>query len=338
MSGAAGWDFVAITLLVYLGVDVIACLGLNLQYGTAGVLNFAFIVFQSVGAYVAALCAVGPSSGNGGFQTYVGGWQFPFPLPWIIATVAGAVVAVPIGLVGLRRLRSDYQAMVMLVVSLIATTVVVSFPGFLNGSAGISLVPPPLGTVLDPISAGYGWMYVGLTAVCCLLVFVVVHGLAKSPLGRNLRAMRENEAVAVAVGLDVTRLRMIVFVVGGAIAALSGAVLVGFIGAWSPDAWLYPETFAFFTAVIVGGLGNSLGALIGAVLVPTLLLEGVTFLPAFANPTVTLGLQWIVVGIVIIGFLWFRPQGIAPERKNVLAPPARMLAARAADHDPADVR
>jgi branched-chain amino acid transport system permease protein len=338
MSGAAGWDFVAITLLVYLGVDVIACLGLNLQYGTAGVLNFAFIVFQAVGAYVAALCAVGPSSGNGGFQTYVGGWQFPFPLPWIIATVAGAVVAVPIGLVGLRRLRSDYQAMVMLVVSLIATTVVVSFPGFLNGSAGISLVPPPLGAVLDPLSAGYGWMYVGLTAVCCLLVFVVVHAIVKSPLGRNLRAMRENEAVAVAVGLDVTRLRMIVFVVGGAIAALSGAVLVGFIGAWSPDAWLYPETFAFFTALIVGGLGNSRGALIGAVLVPTLLLEGVTFLPAFANPTVTLGLQWIVVGIVIIGFLWFRPQGIAPERKNVFAPPARMLAARAADHDPADVR
>jgi branched-chain amino acid transport system permease protein len=338
MSGAAGWDFVAITLLVYLGVNLIGCLGLNLQYGTAGVLNFAYIVFVAVGAYVAALCSVGPSSGNGGFQTYVGGWHLPFPLPWIIATIAGAVVSVPIGLVGLRRLRSDYQALVMLVVSLIATTVVVSFPGFLNGSAGISLVPPPLGTLLNPVSAGYGWMYVGLTAVCCLLVFMLVHALARSPLGRNWRAMRENEAVAVAVGLDVTRLRMLVFVVGGAIAALSGAVLVGFIGAWSPDAWLYPETFAFFTALIVGGLGNSLGALIGAVLVPTLLLEGVTLLPAFANPTVSLGLQWIIIGVVIIGFLWFRPQGIAPERKNVLAPPARTPAARAADHGAADVR
>ena len=226
-------------------------------------LNFAYIVFVAVGAYAAVLCSVGPSSGNGGFQTYIGGWHLPFPLPWIIATIAGAVVSVPIGLVGLRRLRSDYQALVMLVVSLIATTVVASFPGFLNGSAGISSVPPPLGTLLEPVSAGYGWMYVGLTAVCCLLVFMLVHALARSPLGRNWRALRENEAVAVAVGLDVTRLRMLVFVVGGAIAALSGAVLVGFIGAWSPDAWLYPETFAFFTALIVGGLGNSLGALIG---------------------------------------------------------------------------
>lgn len=337
MSGATGWDFVAITLLVYLGVNLIACLGLNLQYGTAGVLNFAFIVFQAVGAYTAALFAVGPSSGNGGFQTYLGGWHLPFPLPWIIATVAGAVVAVPVGLVGLRRLRSDYQAMVMLVVSLIATTVVVSFPGFLDGSAGISLVPPPLGTLLNPISVGYGWMYVGLTAVCCLSVFVVVAALARSPLGRSLRAMRDNEVVAGAVGLDVTRLRMLVFVVGGAIAALSGAVLVGFISAWSPDAWLYPETFAYFTALIVGGLGNSIGALIGAVLVPTLLLEGVTFLPTFANPTVSLGLQWIIIGVVIIGFLWFRPRGIAPERKNVLAPPARTLTLPGAGHDIADV-
>jgi branched-chain amino acid transport system permease protein len=336
MTGATGWEFVTITLLVYLGVNLIACLGLNLQYGTAGVLNFGFILFQAAGAYVAALFAVGPSSGNGGFETYVGGWHFPFPLPWIIAMVAGAVVAVPVGLVGLRRLRSDYQAMVMLVVSLIATTVVVSFPRFLNGSAGISLVPPPLGTLLNPISLGYGWMYVGLTAACCVVVFVVVGALVRSPLGRDWRAMRENEVVAVAVGLDVNRLRMLVFVVGGAIAALSGAVLVGFIGAWSPDAWLYPETFAYFTALIVGGLGNSRGALIGAVLVPTLLLQGVTFLPTFANPTVSLGLQWIVIGVVIIGFLWFRPQGIAPERKNVLAPPTRTLAPRAADHGIAD--
>jgi branched-chain amino acid transport system permease protein len=140
------------------------------------------------------------------------------------------------------------------------------------------------------------------------------------------------------VGLDVNRLRMLVFVVGGAIAALSGAVLVGFISAWSPDAWLYPETFAFFTAVMVGGLGNNLGALIGAVLVPTLLLEGVTLLPTFANPTVSLGLQWVIIGVVIIAFLWFRPQGIVPERKNVLAPPDRALAARAAGHGVSEVR
>jgi branched-chain amino acid transport system permease protein len=328
MKSASGWDFVAITMLVYLGVSLIACLGLNLQYGTAGVLNFAFIVFQAVGAYVAALCAVGPSSGNGGFQTYVGGWHLPFPLPWIFATIAGAMLAVPIGLAGLRRLRSDYEAMVMLVISLIASTVVVSFPSFLNGSAGISLVPAPLGTLLNPVSANYGWMYVGLTAGCCLIVFIGVSALTHSPLGRSWRAMRDNETVAVAVGLNVNRLRMLVFIVGGAIAALSGAVLVGFIDAWSPDAWLYPETFALFAAIIVGGLGSGLGSLIGAILVPTLLLEGVTLLPTFANPTISLGMQWIIIGVVIIGFLWLRPLGIAPERRRVFAPPEEKRSSR----------
>jgi len=322
VTGAAGWEFVAITLLVYLGVNAIACLGLNLQYGTAGVLNFAFIIFQAAGAYVAALLTVGPSSANGGFQTYIGGWHLPFPIPWIAAMLAGGLLAVPIGLVGLRRLRSDYQAMVMLVISLIATTVVVSFPGLLDGSAGISLVPAPLGTLINSLSIAYGWLYVGMTTVCCVAVFVVTRAITRSPLGRNLRAMRENEAVAVSVGLDVNRLRILVFVVGGAIAALSGAILVGFISSWSPDAWLYPETFAYFTALIVGGLGSSTGALLGAVLVPTLLLEGSTFLPNFSNPTVSLGLQWVVVGVVIMAFLWFRPQGLAPERKNVLGRPS----------------
>jgi branched-chain amino acid transport system permease protein len=319
VSGASGWQFVAITLLVYTGVNAIACLSLNLQYGTAGILNFAFIVFQAAGAYTAALLSVGPSSGNGGFQTYIGGWTLPFPLPWIGATLVGALLAVPIGLVGLRRLRSDYQAMVMLVISLIATTVVVSFPALLNGPAGISLVPAPLGTLINSQSLGYGWFYVGMTMALVVAVFVVVQAIIRSPLGRSLRAMRENEVVAVAVGLDVNKLRMLVFIVGGAGAALSGAVLVGFISAWSPDAWLYPETFAYFTALIVGGVGSSAGAILGAILVPTVLLEGSTFLPSFSNPTVSLGSQWVVIGVVIILFLWFRPQGLAPEPKSRFA-------------------
>jgi branched-chain amino acid transport system permease protein len=319
MSGLTGWQFVAITLLVYTGVNIIACLSLNLQYGTAGILNFAFIVFQAAGAYAAALCTVGPSSGNGGFQTYLGGWTLPFPIPWVVATLVGALLAVPIGLVGLRRLRSDYQALVFLVISLIATTVVESFTGLLNGPAGISLVPAPLGTLINSQSLGYGWFYVGMTTALAAAVFVVVQAIIRSPLGRTLRAMRDNEVVAVAIGLDVNKLRMLVFIVGGAGAALSGAVLVGFISAWSPDAWLYPETFAYFTALIIGGVGSSWGAILGAILVPTVLLEGSTFLPTFSNATVSLGLQWVVIGVVIILFLWFRPQGVAPEPKNVFA-------------------
>src|SRR5258707_5197449 len=79
-----------IILLVYGAVDVIACLGLSQQFGIAGVTNFGFIIFQAAGAYAAAILALPPDTANGGFQRYIGGWQLPFPLPWLGAAVAGA--------------------------------------------------------------------------------------------------------------------------------------------------------------------------------------------------------------------------------------------------------
>src|SRR2546421_12337877 len=106
--------FYLTTLLVYLGVDIIAVWGLNLQYGVAGVYNFGFIIFQAIGAYIAAVLTLGPSSGNGGFQTYILGASLPFPLPILAAGVAAGLVSIPIGLIALRNLRTDYQAMVML--------------------------------------------------------------------------------------------------------------------------------------------------------------------------------------------------------------------------------
>jgi branched-chain amino acid transport system permease protein len=81
------------TLLVYGGVDAMACLGLSQQFGIAGVTNFGFIIFQAAGAYTAAVLALPPDTANGHFQTYLGGLQLPFPLPWLGAALAGALLA-----------------------------------------------------------------------------------------------------------------------------------------------------------------------------------------------------------------------------------------------------
>jgi len=95
---------------------------------------------------------------------------------------------------------------------------------------------------------------------------------------------------------------------------VSGAILVLFISAWAPSGWLYPETFVYFTAVIVGGSGNNLGAAAGALLVPVLFLEGARFLPTVVNPTFIDGMQWVAIGAMSLAFLWFRPPGIFPEQ------------------------
>ena len=314
---STAYQFYISTLLIYFGVDVMACWGLNLQIGVTGIVNFAFVLFQAAGAYTAAVLTLGPPSGNGGFQQYIGGYSLPFPLPLLAAALVGALLSLLVGVIALRRLRADYLALVMLVVSQIAVNVVQNQSGLVNGPAGLSLVPQPLAAALNLSPVSYQWFYAGITLVICLLVYFVVHRFTSSPLGRTLRAIRDNERAAAACGKNVFALRMFAFAVGGAIAAVSGAVLVMFIGTWAPSAWLYPETFVLLAAVVIGGSGNNGGVVIGALLVPVAFLEATRFLPPISGHAGLIdALQWIVTSLLMLLFLWFRPRGIMPERRR----------------------
>lgn len=315
--------YYAANLLIYAGIDIIACLALNLQFGVSGIVNFSFIVFQAVGAYAAAILSLPPDTANGGFQHYVGGLQLPFPIPWIGGAMAGGLLAIPVGFVVLRKLRSDYQAIALLVLSVIANTVITNADKFLGGAAGLALVPPPFSDRIDPNTESYQYLYIGITAVAVVLAFAVVNRVVNSPYGRSLRAMREREVAAAAIGKNPVNLKMTIFIVGGVIAGLSGAILVGFIQLWAPSVWLYPETIILFAAIIVGGRGNNIGAILGALLVPVGFEEVTRLLnsnPNIANlgpPNLISALQWVAIGLLILGFLWFRPQGVRPEPRRV---------------------
>lgn len=317
---SAATQYYIATILVYIAVNVIAAWGLDLQFGVTGVLNFAFIIFQAVGAYTAAMLSLGPASKSGGFQHYLFGVSLPFPLPIIGAMLVGALLSGIVGLIALRRLRSDYQAMVMLVISVVATLVVESVIGLANGSAGLSLIPNPAQSIAGVSRQTQTWLFVGLCAVCMLLVGAVMYALVYSPYGRVLRGVRENEAGLEAMGRNATKARMQVFVLGGAFGALSGALLAEFIGAWAPSGWLYPETFVFFTAVIVGGRGSVSGVAIGAALVGVGIQQAVQYMPIGSDPTVLAAMEWIITGIITLVFMWARPQGILPERRRRFAP------------------
>ena len=312
--------YYAANLLIFAGVDIIACLALNLQFGVSGIVNFSFIVFQAAGAYAAAVLSMPPdTAADYSFQIYVGGYELPFPIPWLGGALAGAVLAVPVGLVVLRKLRSDYQAIALLVTSIIANTVITNARPFLNGAAGLALVPQPLQDQVDTNTDGYQYLYIGLTAVSVALVWFIASRIVNSPYGRTLRAMREHELAATALGKNPVALKMTVFIVGGAIAGLSGAILVGFLMVWAPSTWLYPETIILFAAIIVGGRGNNVGAILGALLVPVGF-EEVTRLLTRLNigpPNLIPALEWVLIGLFILGFLWFRPEGVRPEPRHV---------------------
>jgi branched-chain amino acid transport system permease protein len=308
------------TLLVYAGVDAIACLGLSQQFGIAGVTNFGFIIFQAAGAYAAGVLSLPPASANGGFQSYIGGLSLPFPFPLIGAALVGGLLAVPfVAIVG-RRLRGDFAAVGLLVTAVMFNLLVTNYRPLLNGAAGLSLVPSPLQDSINPQSVDYQWGYGIAAIVLAFVTYRFVRRITESPYGRSMRAMRDNDLVADSLGKDLRALRSTALIIGGAIAGLSGGILVGFINLWDPQAWGYAETVVLFAAVIIGGLGNHRGAMLGALLVPVAFEEATRYIPPVpGNPGLIPALQWVVIGVLIVLFLWFRPQGILPERRRVIA-------------------
>ena len=147
----------------------------------------------------------------------------------------------------------------MLVISILATTVVGADTGLFNGNAGLSLIPNPLASV-GRLPRGAGTTSRWWSAVC-VLGYLALRRFTTGPFGRVLRAVRDDEDAAIAVGKNVVGLGSAVQAVGGVDAGLSGALLAGFIGGWSPTSWAYVETLALLTAIIVGGLGNDAGVL-----------------------------------------------------------------------------
>jgi branched-chain amino acid transport system permease protein len=315
--------FYVINILVYATVDAMACLGLNQQFGVAGVTNFGFIVFQAAGGYAAAILALPADTANGGFQSYIGGWNLPFPLPWIGAAVVGGLVALPFAFLFGRRLRGDFAAVGLLVTAVLLNLLVTNFRPLLNGDAGLSLIPAPLRGQnmfsVQPLS--YQWGFALGALVLCAAVFAFLRRLTESPYGRSLRAMRDNDVVADSLGKNLLSMRTAMLVTGGAVAGLSGGILVSYITTWSPAAWGYAETVVLFAAVIIGGAGNQWGALLGAILVPVGFEEVTRYIPTSNSlpPNLVPSLEWVAIGLLIVGFLWFRPQGVLPERKRVIA-------------------
>jgi branched-chain amino acid transport system permease protein len=335
-------SYYLINLLIYAAVDAMACLGLSQQFGVAGVTNFGFIIFQAAGGYTAAVLALPADSANGGFQSYLGGWNLPFPVPWIGAAVVGGLIALPFTFLVGRRLRGDFAAVGLLVTAVLLNLLATNYRPLFNGDAGVSLIPQPLQGEYNPQSTGYGWALAAIAIVACAVVYLFVRRITESPYGRSLRAMRDNDTVADSLGKNLLSLRTAMLVTGGAIAGLSGGILVSYITTWSPAAWGYAETVVLFAAVIIGGAGNHRGAILGAILVPVGFEEITRYIPTTNGlpPNLIPSLQWVAIGLLIVVFLWFRPQGILPERKRViqavpLRPPASLAPPALGGTDPA---
>jgi branched-chain amino acid transport system permease protein len=191
-----------------------------------------------------------------------------------------------------------------------------------NGSNGLTGIPKPLSEYLTGLSYdGYQWVYAAWTGLIAVGVYFLVTRLGRSSWGRALRAVRDNEDAAAAIGLNPVGLRMQAFVIGGVISGLSGGLLVEFLAAWSPAAWGYAETFAVFTAIILGGVGSNWGVALGTLLVQVIFLQVPTFLPQIGYTGLIDALEWVLIGTLWLICLALRPRGLIPERRHTAAQP-----------------
>lgn len=313
---SAGTEYYIITLAVYFLINSILLWGLNLQYGLTGIVNFGYYAFVAAGAYVGSMLAMGAPQPGYLSQHYLFGATLPYPLPVVAAGAAGGVFGALVGLVLLRRLRTDYLAILTLVVGQIAWLIAGNNPTLVNGQSGLSQIPQPLADKLtvDPVT--YNWIFLGICLIAALIVFVIIMRLTRSPYGRALRAVRENEYAAGALGKRPATLRMSAMIIGGVMAGLGGALFAEYLMSWSPGGWSFAENFVLYTALVLGGTGNNFGAMLGALVVPVGVYQVVSLLPPIGgNATANAALQWIILGVILLGVMWFRPQGLLPEPK-----------------------
>ena len=292
-------------------INAIMVVGLNLQYGYGGLLNFAFYVYVAVGAYVAAITTMGPSTVSG--ISYALGWRLPWPVGLIIGGLVAAALGALVFLLTVRRLRSDYLAIVTVAVAFILWNLIDTYQPLFDGDTGLFNVPQITGSANISTEA-YSAIMLALSAALLALFVWVSRRIFRSPFGRLLRSIREDEQVTAAFGRVTWKPQIAVFVIGSFLAGIAGGLLIFYISAWSPAAFLPLESFVLLAALVVGGSGNFWGALLGAFVLIEALAEAARYVPNFGNAANVGALRDMVIGLVLILMLRYRPEGIFPER------------------------
>jgi branched-chain amino acid transport system permease protein len=307
----AGADF-------WIGVGVLAAtygifsLGLQLNVGTTGITNFGQAGFMAIGAYTMGILVVKE------------GWSWWWAMPAAIA--ASMAAAVLVGLPSLR-LRADYFAITTLAFSEIVRYLTDNTRSLTNGSQGL------LGYSGDWVTLSVrlgGWLNVHGIHVTSFLfplllvswaLFIVltllVAAAVRTPWGRVLRAIREDEDAARALGKNTLAYKLQSLALSAALAAIAGFVLALNLTLLVPDEFDPVFTIFGFVIVILGGFGSYFGVLVGSVVLMTLL-EGTRYveLPLAADKVAAI--RFIIVGAVLILLMAFRPQGIFGKRQEML--------------------
>jgi len=279
-----------IHLAILIGIYGILGLSLNLLVGFAGLISVTHAAFYGLGAYTAALLMVER------------GVSFFLALP--AAMLLAMLASILIGLV-LSRFRNDYYVLVSFGFNVIVFSLFLNLQFITRGPLGIPGIPRPSWFTANA-------QFLILTLAFCLLIYLLSRWLTTSSFGRVLKAIREDEGAIAVFGYRTVHYKLLIFMIAAGLAAVAGALYASYITFIDPSTFNLPESIFILAIIILGGLANLRGSLLGAtflVLLPELL-RFVGFPSDIAAQ-----MRQLVYGLILVVLMLYRPQGLVGEYK-----------------------
>jgi branched-chain amino acid transport system permease protein len=293
-----------VAIAVTAGVYALMALGMNVIWGMAGLINLGLVGFFAVGAYVSGLITLKLGA--------------PIAVGVAAGTLSAAVVGVLVALITVH-LRGDYLAIVTLGFAESLRIVMSNELWIANGTDGLSGIPGPWRAQLGPHL--FNLLYLGIVVAAVAVLFFLVDRLVNSPFGRVLRAIRDDEEIAGFAGKNVVLFKVKAFAFGTAALGLAGALYGHFTSYIAPDLFAPLLTLYVKLSLLTGGLGNSKGAVLGAVLV-VFFLESTRFLAPLIpglSAVQAAAVRELAISVALLVILRFYAKGLLPER---IKPPA----------------
>jgi len=279
-----------ISLAILIGINAILAVTLNFILGYAGIFSLAHAIFFGIGAYTAAILAM------------------KFGADFTVATAAGmllsGVISLALALPALR-VRGEYFVAASLGLQMLALTVFSEWKSVTGGIGGLIGIPPArlFGfDVSDPV------LFLGLTLACLALILIAIRALVRSSFGRSLKAIRDDETAASALGKNVAVLKTLAVLVSSSFAAVAGSLFAFYLSFINVESFVLEVSVQIIAMVIIGGTGTLLGPVIGAVIV-LLLPALLTYIP-YLPPTEIGSIQQMIYGLAMVLLMIFRPSGL----------------------------